>query len=311
VRASRESIAVALALLAMLVAPAAHADFKQAYARGKEAAAAGRWSEVEARMREAIAEQPQAQARVRIYGMRFEPYVPQYYLGLAAYRQGNCTEATRNWGDAAASGIIRGDASLQGVVDEGLGECRRKSATALAQQPAVTTPSGTTTRPVTTAPAPVATTAPAPVASTRPATTPATRVPQPVASTPTRPVPTPAAVPAPAPAPRPAPPPAPVAARTAAPAALVAAIDTFLAGRFDQSANMDLAPFSDRRARYHGLLLRSAARHQLAQAGGDRGTALLAAAQADIREAKALAPGQAPDAALFSPRYRKLFESVR
>ncbi len=300
-RASRECIAVALALLAMLAAPAAHADFKQAYARGKEAAAAGRWSEVEARMREAIAEQPQAQARVRIYGMRFEPYVPQYYLGLAAYRQGNCAEATRSWGDAAAAGIIRADSSLQGVVDDGLGECRRKSASVLAQQPAAPAPS--TSRPATTPPAAVATTTPAPATTTRPATTPATSVQQPVASAPPRPNPTPAPVPAP--------PPAPAAAQSAAPAALVAAVDTFLAGRFEQSANLDLAPFSDRRARYHGLLLRSAARHQLAQAGGDRGTALLAAAQADIREAKSLAPGQAPDAALFSPRYRKLFESVR
>jgi hypothetical protein len=302
VRVSRPSTGAAAVLLALLVAPAAHADFKQAYARGKEAAAAGRWGEVEARMREAIAEQPQAQARVRIYGMRFEPYVPQYYLGLAAYRQGNCAEATRNWTDAAAAGIVRGDSSLQGVVDEGLGECRRKSQAVLAQQqpaPATATQPSSATPPATTASSQVATTTPTPAPGTRPAPPPVTQPSQPVVPTPTRP--TPAPIPAPAPA----------AAQSAAPAALVAAVDTFIAGRFEQSANMDLAPFSDRRVRFHVLLLRSAARHQLAQAGGDRGTALLAAAQADIREAKSLAPGQAPDAALFSPRYRKLYESVR
>lgn len=301
-RASRpHAAAVAIALLALLGAPAVHADFKQSYARGKEAAAAGRWSEVEARMREAIAEQPQAQPRVRIYGMRFEPYVPQYYLGLAAYRQGNCAEATRNWTDAAAAGIVRGDSTLQGVVDEGLGECRRKSQAVLAQQPAPTPPAQapTGTRQVDTQTAAQVAITPTPAPDTRPQVTPLPQPSRPVDPTPTRP--TPAPVPAPAPA----------VAQIAAPAALVAAVDTYIAGRFEQSANLDLAPFSDRRVRFHGLLLRSAARHQLAQAGGERGTALLAAAQADIREAKSLAPGQAPDAALFSPRYRKLYESVR
>ncbi|MCE3002999.1 MAG: hypothetical protein LW860_09920, partial [Xanthomonadaceae bacterium] len=100
-------------------------------------------------------------------------------------------------------------------------------------------------------------------------------------------------------------------AATRAPPALVAALDAWIAGRLDAPANLDLAPFSDPKARFHALLLRSAARHALSQAGGERAEALLAGAQADIRAARALAPGQAPDAALFSPRYRRLFDATR
>jgi hypothetical protein len=116
---------------------------------------------------------------------------------------------------------------------------------------------------------------------------------------------------------RPAPPtPAPAPTTTApaassAPPALVAALDAWIAGRVEPSANLDLAAFTDNRARFHALLVRSAARHALSQAGGERGEALLAAAQADIRAARALAPTQAPDPALYSPRYRRLYDATR
>jgi outer membrane biosynthesis protein TonB len=305
----RVSRSLAALVLALLVPASAQADFKQSYARGKEAAAGGRWSEVEARMREAIAEQGEAQARVRIYGMRFEPYVPQYYLGLAAYRQGNCAEALRNWRDAGTAQIVAGDSALQGVIDEGVAECRRKSAAVLADKPP---PSAPATAPPATATPSASTTQQAPPKP--PATTAVSQAPAQ-----TRPLPPPAATQPATTTTRPASAPPPVASSSApaaaasgsAPPALVAALDAFIAGKFEQSANLDLAGFNDPRARFHALLLRSAARHLLAQAGGERADALLAAAQADIRAARALQPGKTPDAALFSPRYRRLFDSVR
>jgi hypothetical protein len=292
----------------LMLAPAAFADFKQSYARGKEAAADGRWTEVEARMREAMAEQAQPQARVRIYGMRFETYVPQYYLGLAAFRQGNCAAALQNWQHAATASIVAGEADMQGVVNQGTAECRRKAGTtSVAQTPvSPSAPTGPGTAPTTT-PAGPRTTAPTstpsstPGSSTSPVTRPIATAPSPTPPQTTRPAPTP---PTTAPAtPRPA--------GGTAPAALVGAIDGYLAGRFEQAANLDLSGFSENRARFHALLLRSAARHTLSQAGDERAEALLAAAQADIRAARALQPGQAPDPALFSPRYRRLFEATR
>jgi hypothetical protein len=284
----------------------AQANFREAYARGKEAAANSRWSEVEARMREAIAAEPNPQARVRIYGMRFEPYVPQYFLGLAAYRQGNCAEAQRQWTHGPTAAILGGDPTLKGVVEQGLADCARKQPQ-LAQQPAQA-PARTPATPGPVAPAPApATTSPAapPTAQQAPrpgvAQQPAAQ--QPVAQQPaaqqTRPAP-----PTPAPA-------TTAPAASSAPPALVAALDAWIAGRIEPSANLDLAAFTDNRARFHALLVRSAARHALSQAGGERGEALLAAAQADIRAARALAPTQSPDPALFSPRYRRLFEATR
>ena len=273
-----------LVLCAVLLAVAqARADFKQSYARGKEAAADGRWSEVEARMREAIAEEPQAQSRVRIYGMRFETYVPQYYLGLAAFRQGNCAAALQNWQDPSAASIVAAEPMLQGVVNDGRAECKRKADASVAlAKPA---------QPQASSPPPVSTPPPRPAVAQPLATKPpaaSTAAPPAVASTPAKP------------------------AAGLAPAALVGALEGFIAGRFEQTANLDMGAFgANSRARFHALLLRSAARHTLAQVGGDRADALLAGAQADVRAAKALVPGAMPDSSVFSPRFRKLFDDTR
>jgi hypothetical protein len=305
VRASERSAAALVLLAALLAATpaAAQGNFREAYARGKEAAANSRWSEVEARMREAIAAEPTPQARVRIYGMRFEPYVPQYFLGLAAYRQGNCAEAQRQWTHAPTAAILQGDATLKGVVEQGLADCGKRQPQ-LAQQPAAPAarppaqpaPAAPTTQP---APAGSAQREPPAAPATRPAAVPAAEPARPTAAAQPRPTPAPAA-----------PAPAPVAA-SRAPPALVAAVEAFIAGRVDASANLDLAPFNDPKARFHALLLRAAARHALSLAGGERAEALLAGAQADIRAARALAAGQAPDPALFSPRFRRLYDATR
>ena len=303
-------LARALGLCAALAAAAgaqAQANFREAYARGKEAAANSRWSEVEARMREAIAAEPTPQARVRIYGMRFEPYVPQYFLGLAAYRQGNCTEAQRQWSHAPTAAILEGDATLKGVVEQGLADCRKRQPQLAQQAPQPAAPATAPPAPATQPPAsPPSTPTPAPAQPAAVAQRDA-----PASSRPTAPANEPARPAATAPRPAPAPAAAAPAAASSAPPALVSALESFIAGRLDGPANLDLAAFGDAKARFHGLLLRSAARHALSQAGGERADALLAAAQADIRAARALAPGQSPDAALFSPRYRRLFDATR
>ena len=97
-----------------------------------------------------------------------------------------------------------------------------------------------------------------------------------------------------------------------APAALTRAVDAFLAGRFNEAATIDMSQFAtDNRARFHALLLRSAAKHTMAQLQGDAGGTLLAGAQADIRAAKALFPANQPDATLYSPRFRALYQQTR
>lgn len=295
-------------LLGLGAAFTAHADYKRTYAEGLDAARAEDWGTVRQKMQEALAEEGAPAAKVRLYGTRFDAYVPQYYLGLAAYKQGNCAEAISNWENAAARPIIAGSDTLSGVANAGLADCRTRLASMTPPRP--TTPvqaPGTT--PATT-PSTTPSTAPTrPVASTTPATTPSTTPPRPVATTPsTTPSTTPPRPVATTPTPTPAP---PKPAASTAPEALARALDAYLAGRYTEVAALDPGQFSDKRARYHALLVRAAARHTQSQLQGSSGSAALAAAQGDIRAAKALAPGQQPDAALYSPRFVTLYAQTR
>ena len=290
-------------LLGLGAAFTAHADYKRTYAEGLDAARAEDWGTVRQKMQEALAEEGAPAAKVRLYGTRFDAYVPQYYLGLAAYKQGNCAEAISNWENAAARPIIAGSDTLSGVANAGLADCRtRLAATTPAPRPAPVAPTPAP-GPASTSSQPIASTStPGPSSTTQPGGR--TTAPSP----PVRPVPTPTPVPVP---PKPVPAqPAPVAASTA-PEALARALDAYLAGRYTEVAALDPGQFSDKRARYHALLVRAAARPTQSQLQGSSGSAALAAAQGDIRAAKALVPGQQPDAALYSPRFITLYSQTR
>lgn len=294
----------AVLLLGLAAAFAAHADYKRTYAEGLDAARAGDWGTVRQKMQEALAEEAAPAAKVRLYGTRFDAYVPQYYLGLAAYKQGNCAEAISNWENAAARPIIAGSDTLSGVANAGLADCRtRLAATTPAPRPAPVAPTPApvpSPGPASTSSQPIASTStPGPTSTTQPGVR--TTAPTP----PVRPVQTPTPAPTPTPTP-----PKPVAASTA-PEALSRALDAYLAGRYTEVAALDPGQFSDNRARYHALLVRAAARYTQSQIQGSSGNAALAAAQGDIRAAKALVPGQQPDAALYSPRFITLYAQTR
>lgn len=59
-------------------------------------------------LEEVISEVPASLPRIRLYGMRFAPYTPHYYLGLAHYRLGNCEEALINWAEEAHFEVLSG-----------------------------------------------------------------------------------------------------------------------------------------------------------------------------------------------------------
>lgn len=83
------------------------AEYKRAYYEGMLAAKSGRWSDVRRRMNEAIAGAPDPSSRIRLFGARFAAYVPRYFLGMAAYKQGDCAEAASNLGHAATLEVLR------------------------------------------------------------------------------------------------------------------------------------------------------------------------------------------------------------
>ena len=94
--AGRATHPLRLLLAALLVASAPAQAAKDTYARGLKAAGDGNWTEAEARMREALAEDATPVPRALMYGRVFEPYVPQYFLGIAAHKRGDCAAALRN-----------------------------------------------------------------------------------------------------------------------------------------------------------------------------------------------------------------------
>ncbi len=84
-------LAVGLALSAGTV----FADYKKAYGDGLTAVRDGNWRQVAALMRAAIAERSTEGERIRLYGTRFEVYLPHFYLGQALAETGDCAGALR------------------------------------------------------------------------------------------------------------------------------------------------------------------------------------------------------------------------
>lgn|GEM_PF-916828 len=287
-------VALTLALAPSFV----RADYKQDYARGLEAYKAGKFAEAQTLFTQAAAEHPEPAERTKLYGMRFEPYLPQHYLGLIAAQAGDCGRARAQWGAAGNADVVAkiGDAAAEEQ------SAAAKCGGAIAQNKPVAPP------PPAAAPAPA------------PASAPVAAAPQkPTSSEPNKPV-----VPAPPPPTvavvnRPNEPASkPVAETTsekpapekaAPPDQLVMAFDSFINGRLGEVARINPDAYADARARYHAYLVRSGARYTLAQLNNDQG--LLESARADARAAKTLNGGAALDAVVFSPRFREFYKETR
>jgi hypothetical protein len=302
-------------LLALAAASLAHADYKRDYAQGVDAAKAGNWSEVETFMNSALKESSEPQAKVKVYGMRFEPYVPQYYLGLAAYKRGDCATAMKAWADGPTKAIVDGNPTLSGPFGEGTRDCAGKagpSTTVVASNNPPTNPTtpppvkpNTPTNPANppTNPAnPPTNPANPPTNPANPPTNPSTNPSTTVVATNNPPV---NPVTPPTPTPKPTPP-----ANDEPPADLVTALDNYLNGKYAQAAQVNPGQLGDAKAKYQAFLVRAAARYTQSQVLAD-GAALLAQAEADVRAAKALSPAGNPDPSIFSPRFKAFYAQTK
>lgn len=279
------------AAVALAAATAAHADYKDAYSRGLEAVRDGDWKEVRRHMTEAAAEQPAPATRVRLYGQRWEPYVPQYYLGLAAFKQGDCAGALREWRSAANAGVIGSVPNLKAEQDKNTATCDSR----VAQQPPPAKP------PVTEAPKPPVAETPKPIDVPKPPDKPKPEPPkpEPQKSDPIRTEPAKTEPPKPAPT--------PIAERVPSP--LLDAYRAWLAGRYADVARINPESYGEPRAKAQAFLVRAAARHLQAELDGD--AQALDAARADVRAVRALDARLAPDAAMFSPRFRAFYAATK
>lgn len=273
---------------ALMIASSAWADYKDSYSRGLEAAKDGNWAVVRQRMQDAIADNPTAAPRVRLYGQRWEPYVPQYYLGLAAFNQGDCSTALAQFRSSANAGVIASVPNLKAEQDRAITKCD----TRVAQQDKPGTNSTTTQQ------APDGgRTEPA-----KPPVKPDPPRPEPPKPEPPRPEPPKTDPPKP-----PKPVETPLAQRVPAP--LLEAFRNYLAGRYAEAARIDPNAYSDAKAKSQAYLVRAAARQLQAEIDGS--AAGLEAARADVRALRALNPALVPDAALFSPRFRSFYAATR
>lgn len=124
---SRPLLTLLLAIaipLSITVAPASGDDHKDSFRRGKQAWDKGRWQDVVRYMAEAIQQQPQAGETIRLYGHRYEDYLPHFYLGLAFEKQGNCSEALTALEESARQGEL--DPTQQNQLEEVQTACRQQ-----------------------------------------------------------------------------------------------------------------------------------------------------------------------------------------
>ena len=277
-----ERILAALIGGALLIPAMALADYK-AYARGQEAAEKQDWSAVESAMQEALAGNPNPKARVKLYGQRFAPYVPQYYLGLAAYRQNDCATALRWFGDGAAATVIAQLPEFKGVADAARSDCDRKLAATAPPKPPATTASSTTVPPATTSSTPPAATPPV----TLPPKSPTTATPGPATTTVAAPV-----------------------ATSAPPPALDAALRGWLSGRYRSVVAGSVSGVQGK-ALAHLHLVRAASFHALSEIEAANAAAHRARAEQEIRSARSAQPAITVDAGFYSPRFRAYYASVR
>jgi hypothetical protein len=266
--------AIAVGLLA---ASMAHADYKDSYARGLKAFRDGNLADARTLMQQAESEHAEPAVKMRLYGQVYEPYVPQHYLGLIAFKQGDCAGALAQWNSAPNRSIAAEIPDIAGEQQRDSSSCASKVAVAKKEEkPAEILPPPT--KPV-----------------EAPAKTVAKNNPPPVA-------------PPVVPSPKPPPEKAPVASKGEPPPPLVQAFDDYLAGQYSEVARINPDAYADAHARYHAYLVRAASKFTLSKISAD--DQLLNGARSDVRAARAL-EATTPDAALFSPAFRSFYQENR
>jgi Novel STAND NTPase 1 len=101
-------------------------DYRSAYARGIRAFDLRQWADA-AKMFAAAAEQKgDANEQIRIFGMRGEPYLPNYYLGQAYRELGRCDDALRAWAQSEKDGIVQRNADEYKRLLQGRAACQPK-----------------------------------------------------------------------------------------------------------------------------------------------------------------------------------------
>lgn len=104
----RRPLLIPLVLWGLAFSAPVQADFTSDYIKARKAINSGDHAEAISLLRSAISQKPGSEAKVRLYGMRFDPYVPHYYLGKALWDSGDCAGAVASFQQAMDQGVIQG-----------------------------------------------------------------------------------------------------------------------------------------------------------------------------------------------------------
>jgi hypothetical protein len=267
----------ALALLAFAVA--AHADYKTDYTHGLEAYKDGKYAEARKLMQQALDEHDEPAAKIRFYGQVFGSYLPQHYVGLAAFKLGDCASALSQWNSPANRQIAAQLPEIGGEEQRNAATCGQKTIAKTEDKPSKPpvqeNPPAKPVVAVNTPPKPVV---------------PPPKPPEPPVKTADKP-----------PIEKPV-----VAARNTPPEPLVQAFDNYLAGRYGEVARINPDAYADTRSRFHAYLVRAASRYTLSKMSSDQ--EMLKSARVDAAAARALDSRTTPDITLFSPGFRAFFQ---
>ena len=105
-------IQVITLITGLLLVFAAHADFKRDYGAGVRDYTSGDYADAIKKLQKAIDQEPSSQEKVRIYGMRYEPYMPHFFLGQAKFKNGDCEGALAAWKESISQGVVKSQAQF-------------------------------------------------------------------------------------------------------------------------------------------------------------------------------------------------------
>src|SRR5215510_15466198 len=107
-RPPRASIVAVTALLAMgAAALQAQSGFQDAFRDGMAAYEQRRWAEAAKQFQRAVQIKAESGENLRLYGVRFENYLPQFFLGRALYELGDLSGAVRAFDASEQAGAVK------------------------------------------------------------------------------------------------------------------------------------------------------------------------------------------------------------
>ena len=318
----------AAAVIVVLCAATAAADYLEPYRRGFNAFNLFRWEAAAGAMREAIAQNPTESGKdVHIQLLAYKPYVPHFYLGISLAKLGRCSEAVPALRESLRQGQVPNTRGYRQRAERTLQECLATMPEQTEPEPApvsgaeTVVPSPTDLEVQTNAEPtpPVAT--PTDAASAPPVEqkessqvqiTPEVEQEEPRQAAPVRSKPPETLLAAPRPA---SPAAAELGKRTAAPdlpPSLVAGVDAYLRGRYAEAVRLlDGAVLQEEPQRAYAFLFRAAALHALFVLGQRRDMTLQARASLNVLEYSRLRPRASADARVFSPLFLQFLQTAR